>query len=123
MADKWTKETSAQTRAGLLAEFVRNTRLVWRLIKDPRVATVTKLIVPGLVGAYLLWPIDLLPDVIPLVGQIDDLVLLMLGTRLFIALCPPDIVRQHLADIANGTTRRSDGDAGEVVDAEYRVVE
>ncbi|PKO21730.1 MAG: hypothetical protein CVU38_13185 [Chloroflexi bacterium HGW-Chloroflexi-1] len=113
--------TSPQVKAGLLTEVVRSARLVWRLLKDPRVATATKLLIPGLVGAYLLWPVDLLPDVIPLVGQVDDLVLLALGAKLFIELCPPEIVRQHQADLAGGARRDAAG--GEVVDGDYRVIE
>ena len=124
MSDKQMQGTSPQAKAGLLAELARSARLVWRLVRDPRVALATKLLIPGLVGAYLLWPVDLLPDLIPLVGQIDDLVLLALGVRLFLEMCPTEIVQQHRADLAGRATGpRQDHAEGEVVDGEYHVIE
>ena len=113
-----------QNRVGLLAELTRTGRLVWRLLRDPRVATITKVVVPVLTAAYVLLPVDFLPDVVPALGQLDDLAILLLGTRLFIELCPPEVVRQHQAEIATGRpTRRSDRGEGEVVEGEYRVIE
>jgi len=124
MKSQQRETTPRQNQASLLVELVRNGRLVWRLLRDARVATATKLLIPGLVGAYLLWPVDLLPDVIPLLGQIDDLVLLALGAKLFIQLCPPEIVQQHRTDLADrASASRSAEVEGEVVDGEYRVIE
>jgi len=124
MKSQQRETTPRQNQASLLVELVRNGRLVWRLLRDARVATATKLLIPGLVGAYLLWPVDLLPDVIPFLGQIDDLVLLALGAKLFIQLCPPEIVQQHRTDLADrASAARSAEVEGEVVDGEYRVIE
>ncbi|OIO95499.1 MAG: hypothetical protein AUK03_05360 [Anaerolineae bacterium CG2_30_64_16] len=124
MKSQQRETTPRQNQASLLVELVRNGRLVWRLLRDARVATATKLLIPGLVGAYLLWPVDLLPDVIPFLGQIDDLVLLALGAKLFIQLCPPEIVQQHRTDLADrASASRSAEVEGEVVDGEYRVIE
>ena len=124
MKSQQRETTPRQNQASLLVELVRNGRLVWRLLRDARVATATKLLIPGLVGAYLLWPVDLLPDVIPFLGQIDDLVLLALGAKLFIQLCPPEIVQQHRTDLADrACASRSAEVEGEVVDGEYRVIE
>jgi uncharacterized membrane protein YkvA (DUF1232 family) len=47
--------------------------LIGRLIRDPRVPVASKLILLG-AAAYLASPIDILPDFIPLVGYLDDLV-------------------------------------------------
>lgn len=112
------------SRLGLLAEIARSMRLVWRLLADPRVSTATKLIIPGLVVLYVFWPADLLPDVLPVLGQLDDVALLALAVKLFIELCPADVVRQHRGDLGSGRSspppKRADGD---VVDGEYRVIE
>ena len=109
---------------GILTELVRNAQLVWRLLKDSRISLPTKLILPSVMGVYLLSPLDLLPDVLPLIGQIDDIAVLLAGTALFIDMCPPDIVQEHRAAIAGQATRyRHDVSAGETVDAEYRVIE
>jgi uncharacterized membrane protein YkvA (DUF1232 family) len=51
---------------------------------------------------YLVSPFDLLPDfLLPLLGRIDDLVVLIIGARWFISLCPPDVVQEHVKKISN----------------------
>lgn len=124
MAYQRTQTPPPQNRVGLLAELARTGRLVWRLLRDPRVATVTKVVVPALTAAYVLLPVDFLPDVVPALGQLDDLAILLLGTRLFIELCPPEVVRQHQEEIAAGRPmRQSEKGEGETVEGEYRVIE
>ena len=111
-------------RLGLLAEIVRSVRLAWRLLWDPRVPLATKLILPGIMGLYILSPIDALPDLLLPFGQLDDIVVLLLGTSLFIELCPPDIVAEHRAALMRGAARnRAAGEEAETIDAEYRVIE
>ncbi|MEJ5200342.1 MAG: DUF1232 domain-containing protein [Anaerolineae bacterium] len=111
-------------RLGLLAEIVRNIQLAWRLLRDPRVPLSTKLVLPGIMGLYLLSPIDALPDVLLPLGQLDDLVVFLLGIGLFIELCPPDIVAEHRAALARRAGRnRAQVEEAETVDAEYRVIE
>ncbi len=111
-------------RLGLGAEIVRNVQLAWRLLWDPRVPLSTKLVLPGLMGLYLLSPIDALPDVLLPLGQLDDLVVLLLGMSLFIELCPADIVAEHRAALRRRSARRgADIEKTETIDAEYRVIE
>lgn len=76
-------------------------RLVWGLARDGRVPAPQKLILAGIVG-YLLMPLDLIPDFIPVVGQLDDLAVVLLGLDLFIKSAPADVVDAHLARIAKG---------------------
>ena len=57
---------------------------------DERVPFAAKIVV-GLVIAYALSPIDLIPDFIPVVGYLDDLILLPLGILLVIRLTPYDV--------------------------------
>jgi uncharacterized membrane protein YkvA (DUF1232 family) len=115
---------SSQNKAGLLADLVRNFRLAWRLIRDPHVGTWTKLVIPGIALAYLISPVDVLPDVLPVVGQLDDLAVLVLAIKLFIELCPADIVRFHRDGLAGIKPQpRADTGSGETIDAEYRVIE
>jgi uncharacterized membrane protein YkvA (DUF1232 family) len=116
----------ASNRVGILGELVRNAQLTWRLLKDPRVPLPIKLIIPGVVGVYLLSPIDFMPDVLPLIGQIDDIAVLFGGVMLFIQMCPPDVVDEHRAALAGEVQApqpATGGHAGETVDAEYRVIE
>jgi uncharacterized membrane protein YkvA (DUF1232 family) len=74
-------------------------RLVWALLRDGRVPAQQKLILAG-IGAYIVLPIDLIPDFVPVLGQLDDLAVVLLGLDLFIRSAPPDIVEEHLAKIS-----------------------
>src|SRR5438105_7853272 len=78
-----------------LPDFVR---LYWRLLGDRRVSIWPKaLLVLSVV--YVVSPIDLIPDVIPFIGEVDDLVVIVAACRLFIYLCPREVVRQHVQQI------------------------
>ncbi len=124
MAPMTPNPAAASNRVGIIGELIRNAQLVWRLLKDARVPLPVKFIIPGVVGAYLLSPVDFMPDLLPLLGQIDDLAVLFGGVLLFIQMCPQDVVEEHraaLAREARGT--RGGAPAGETVDAEYRVIE
>jgi uncharacterized membrane protein YkvA (DUF1232 family) len=74
-------------------------RLVWALVRDGRVPAQQKLILAG-IGAYLFLPVDLIPDFVPVLGQLDDLAVILLGLDLFIRGAPSDIVDEHLAKIS-----------------------
>ena len=78
---------------------LKQARLAWRLLRDSRVSGWAKLVpVAGIL--YLLSPIDILPEaILPLVGEVDDIVLLLLAMKLFIDLSPPGVVREHLRDL------------------------
>lgn len=77
-------------------------RVIWGLFRDPR----TPLPLKGLLAAalaYLVMPFDLIPDAIPILGQADDLTVLMLVLDLFIANAPAAVRREHLERAHNGT--------------------
>ncbi|MDX1662425.1 MAG: DUF1232 domain-containing protein [Candidatus Promineifilaceae bacterium] len=73
-------------------------RLVWALIQDPRVPGYLKLL-PALFVVYLLVPFDLIPGFIPVLGQLDDIALLLLLVPLFIRLAPDDLVEEYKAEM------------------------
>lgn len=108
-------------------------RLTWRLFHDPRVASRVKLVVPVLAGLYLLSPVDLVPDFLLGIGQVDDLgvigVALLVMTRLVPRLATPAVVEEHLAAMGlrrargAGETGRDQERAAPVVDARFRVRE
>ena len=76
-----TPRTGAKrTVMGYVAELPRFLRLLWGLIADSRVALVDKLLVAGAI-AYIVMPIDLIPDFIPFLGEVDDVYLLVLALR------------------------------------------
>jgi len=108
-----TKQTGAFSWQGLRSLGER-LRLAWRLLRDPRVPLWTK-VVPVAALLYLIWPLDIVADVIPGLGQLDDITLLLVATEAFVRLCP-----RHLR---SATGEPGPQEMGEVVEGEYRVVD
>src|SRR5687767_13143592 len=76
-----TPRTGAKrTVMGYVADLPRFLRLLWGLIADSRVAVLDKLLVAGAI-AYIVMPLDLIPDFIPFLGEVDDVYLLLLALR------------------------------------------
>ncbi len=69
-------------------------KLLYRLFKDSRVPLVEKALIVGTI-AYVVSPIDLLPDVIPFIGQVDDLYLIGLVVLRLLARTDDDVLREH----------------------------
>jgi uncharacterized membrane protein YkvA (DUF1232 family) len=67
---------------------------VWLAARDPRTPWPVRLL-GLLIAAYALSPIDLIPDFVPILGMIDDLLLLPLGVWLFVRLVPKPLFREH----------------------------
>jgi uncharacterized membrane protein YkvA (DUF1232 family) len=111
------QKESVNGRVGLLADMMRSGKLAWQLLKDPRVSMAYKLLIPGLAGLYLLFPADLLPDFFPVLGQLDDLALIVLAIKLFIQLVPVEIVNEYR------TGQVPAGGKSKVVDGDYRVMD
>ena len=76
-----------------------NTYALYLASKNARVPLCAKIII-GLVVAYALSPIDLIPDFIPVIGYLDDLLLLPLGIWLAIRLIPRDVWKECQASAA-----------------------
>jgi uncharacterized membrane protein YkvA (DUF1232 family) len=74
----------------------RDVVALYRAARDPRVPWYAKAVAAA-VAAYALSPIDPLPDFIPLLGQLDELIILPLGILLAVRLVPPDIMAEHRA--------------------------
>jgi uncharacterized membrane protein YkvA (DUF1232 family) len=84
------------------ARFVPDCLVLFRrLAGDPRVPRRQKALLAGLV-AYLAMPIDLVPDFIPVAGQLDDAILVLLVLRSLIARSGDAIVREHWPGPAAG---------------------
>ncbi|MBU6455443.1 MAG: DUF1232 domain-containing protein [Cyanobacteria bacterium REEB67] len=70
--------------------------------KDPRVPWYAKVLLACVV-AYALSPIDLIPDFVPVIGLLDDLILVPLGLRLVVKMVPADVLadcRERAKDLA-----------------------
>lgn len=68
--------------------------LIFRLIRDPRVALVDKMLF-GAVVAYVLAPVDLVPDILLPLGLIDDLYLVGLALTRLLGRAGPDLLLEH----------------------------
>ena len=68
--------------------------LVRRLARDPRVARRVRLALAGLV-VYLACPVDLVPDFIPVIGLLDDALMVGLVLRYVLRSGGPGLVREH----------------------------
>lgn len=66
-------------------------KVVWLAARDPRVPPFAKLLA-GAVAAYVLSPVDLIPDFIPVLGYLDDLILAPLGILAVLAMIPRDVL-------------------------------
>jgi len=77
----------------------RDAHALYLASRDARVPWHVKAIAFG-VAAYAASPIDLIPDFIPVLGYLDDLIIVPLGIALVISLIPPAIMAEHRASAA-----------------------
>ena len=75
----------------------QNTYALYIAVRNPRVPRGAK-IVASLVLAYALSPIDLIPDFIPVLGLLDDLILVPLGVALVLRMVPKDVWEECRAE-------------------------
>lgn len=133
-------DTNSDKTGSFFQELLLNGQIAWHLYTDPRVSLLLKAAVPIAALLYFILPIDLLPDFIPVIGQLDEVALVLLLIRLFVSLAPADVVEEYrrgargsdasakTGPTPNAKTKTSSNGAGpqapfsDVVDAEYRVV-
>jgi uncharacterized membrane protein YkvA (DUF1232 family) len=83
----------------LLPQLPKVARLCWRLWHDRRVPRSLKGMIIAII-VYVLSPIDLVPGfLVPVLGQLDDATLVMLGAYLFIRWSPPEVVAEHVTSM------------------------
>jgi uncharacterized membrane protein YkvA (DUF1232 family) len=84
-----------RSEAGALARFIPDCIVLFRrLLADPRVPRRRKLLLLSLV-AYLALPIDLIPDFVPVAGQLDDAILVALALRYVLRGASPALLDEH----------------------------
>lgn len=79
---------------GAIRELPDYVRLLWGLARDPRVALVDKLLVAA-AAVYIVSPIDVIPDFIPFLGQVDDIYLLVLALQRMVSRAGRSVLRDH----------------------------
>ena len=79
----------------LMRDIIDNGRLTWRLINDPRVPSLVKVAIPLFMALYFLSPIDFIPDFLPVLGQLDDIGIVLFGMSLIVRFSPQAVVDEH----------------------------
>ena len=109
----------------LLPRFLPNifkyVMLIWRLTLDRRVNIILRSLVP-LALVYFIWPFDLIKDNIPLIGRVDDIIILGMAILFLVKLAPPHVVDEHLGRAASAD-RPEDKDPSQVVDGKARFLD
>jgi uncharacterized membrane protein YkvA (DUF1232 family) len=83
-----------QRRTKNVLLFLPNLLLLCARLMDPRVPTKERALVAGAI-AYAIIPFDLIPDVLPFIGQVDDSYLIALTLLRLMSVTEPDVVRRH----------------------------
>jgi hypothetical protein len=100
---------------GVFNDLAIRIKLIFRLITDPRINPLLKLLPFGSLLYFIL------PDLA--IGPIDDVAVVWLGAYLFVELCPPDVVQEHMEALKNqpiiGEWRDLNESGGEVIDGEF----
>lgn len=89
----------------------RDVHALYLAAGDPRVPWYAKVLAIA-VAAYALSPIDLIPDFIPIIGYLDDLVIVPAGIVLAVKLIPPELMTEFRSAAASGDGERALGRRG-----------
>jgi uncharacterized membrane protein YkvA (DUF1232 family) len=92
----------------------RDTYALYLAARDPRTPWPARLLA-AVVVAYAFSPIDLIPDPIPILGYLDDLVLIPLGIALTIKLIPPDVLAEARVRAQEITSKPTNWTAAAVI--------
>ena len=98
-------------------------RLVFRLMLDRRGPIRTKLILPAAI-VYLILPLDIIPDILPALGRIDDILVIAVSLAMFLSMAPKDVVLGHLGRPGNGLANRRDETQcrkSTIIEGSYRI--
>jgi len=102
-----------------LRSLLLQARLAIRLMREPRVPVLIKAI-PVLAALYVISPIDLVPDIIPGLGQLDDVGIIVAAVELFVRLCPGATQSFHRNAIIARRAYSRMSPADDVIEAEWR---
>ena len=102
-----------------LRALLNQARLGVRLIREPRVPALLKAI-PVVAALYVISPIDFVPDFIPVLGQLDDLGIIVAALELFIRLCPSGAQAFHREAIVQRQAYSRMSPDDDVIEAEWR---
>ena len=105
----------------LLPKVIKFVVLVWRLTFDKRVSIFLRMLVP-LAIVYVISPVDLLRDRVPIIGRFDDLIVFGLALLFLTKLASPTVVGEHMG-VEPKSDRPEDKDPESVVDGTSRLID
>ena len=88
------EQPTGRRRDSILSLIPRVAKLLYRLARDPRVPWTVKAVLIAL-AAYLACPIDLIPDWIPVLGYLDDVIIVGFVVGHVLRKVPSDLIREH----------------------------
>lgn len=121
MSGESNRKISLPKNVGLVNDLVNRVKLIVRLLGDNRVSTWVKLLP---IGSALYF---LIPDLV--LGPLDDAAIIWLGMYLFVELCPPEVVQEHmrniqgLANVTGGSGAEKEEEEiveGDVIEGEFQ---
>lgn len=121
--DKRTAGNIIPSQGNVFRDFALRSRLILRLMADGRVNFLLKLLPVGAL-AYLISPVDFIPAAVaPIIGTADDIAIVWMGMYLFLEMCPPNVVREHLKNLLNSmqdpvNETKTAGDDNDIIDGE-----
>jgi uncharacterized membrane protein YkvA (DUF1232 family) len=103
--ETWADHSAMSQRARSWARLVkRDVHAIYCAAHDPRVPWYAKALAICVAG-YALSPIDLIPDFVPILGYMDDIIIVPLGILIVVKLIPPEIMAEHRAVAASAQDR------------------
>lgn len=113
MADEKKSLVGQLKSAGFLGELWQQLRLVYYLMRDRDVPLYLKALpLAGLL--YVLFPLDLITDLVPVLGQFDDLMIVTIGAKVFIEMAPSQVVAKYTAMMRGESAKVIDSTASDV---------
>lgn len=98
------RKQAGKRNASLMRRLRVEVHAAWLAARDPRTPWYARA-VGLLVTAYALSPIDLVPDFIPVLGLLDDAILIPAGLWLFLKMLPPGVIDEHRREAERAAER------------------
>lgn len=99
----------------MLYRFKRYAKIYWYLFRDPRTPKLSKVMVLSAI-VYLIWPFDLIPDVIPFAGFVDEIIVIPLLFYVATKFIPRNVVDDNKRKAKGEKQKFDDVQEGEIID-------
>lgn len=93
----------------------RYAKLYWLLFRDARTPKISKIMVLAAI-VYLIWPFDLIPDIIPFAGFVDELIIIPILFYLATIFIPKNVIEDNKNKIKGKKNKFDDAEEGVIVD-------